>query len=116
MASTDPNGDAAASPFYSLQLAETSIGRGIKALNPGGVGAKAPTGFAAHNFLLKHGRTLIMHTHSRGNTRLRTNCETPILRRIQKARTALVLDHPFFGSLLFRLKGRESRRVCFVTI
>src|SRR5215469_8738088 len=31
--------------------------------------------------------------------------------RIQKARTALVLDHPFFGSLLFRLKGQESRSV-----
>jgi hypothetical protein len=26
--------------------------------------------------------------------------------RIQKARTALLLDHPFFGSLLFRLAGR----------
>ena len=35
VASTDPNGDATASPFYSLQLAETPIGRGIKALNPG---------------------------------------------------------------------------------
>ena len=28
--------------------------------------------------------------------------------RIQKARAALVLDHPFFGSLLFRLKDRPS--------
>ncbi len=28
--------------------------------------------------------------------------------RIQKARTALLLDHPFFGSLLFRLGGRAS--------
>jgi predicted metal-dependent peptidase len=28
--------------------------------------------------------------------------------RIQKARTALLLDHPFFGSLLFRLVGRVS--------
>ena len=37
--------------------------------------------------------------------------ETPTSFRIQKARTALVLDHPFFGSLLFRLKGRESRSV-----
>ncbi len=37
--------------------------------------------------------------------------ETPTALRIQKARTALVLDHPFFGSLLFRLKGRESRSV-----
>jgi predicted metal-dependent peptidase len=31
--------------------------------------------------------------------------------RIQKARTALVLDHPFFGSLLFRLKDRSSLAV-----
>src|SRR5215472_18639611 len=34
--------------------------------------------------------------------------ETPNSVRIQKARTALLLDHPFFGSLLFRLKGRSS--------
>ena len=33
--------------------------------------------------------------------------ETPTSRRIQKARTALMLDHPFFGSLLFRLKDLE---------
>jgi predicted metal-dependent peptidase len=31
--------------------------------------------------------------------------------RIQKARTSLILDHPFFGSLLFRLKGRECRSI-----
>lgn len=37
--------------------------------------------------------------------------ETPTSLRIQKARTALVLDHPFFGSLLFRLRGRESRSI-----
>jgi len=37
--------------------------------------------------------------------------ETPTSLRIQKARTSLILDHPFFGSLLFRLKGRESRSV-----
>jgi predicted metal-dependent peptidase len=37
--------------------------------------------------------------------------ETAASLRIQKARTALVLDHPFFGSLLFRLKGRESRSI-----
>jgi predicted metal-dependent peptidase len=37
--------------------------------------------------------------------------ETPTLRRIQKARTALVLDHPFFGSLLFRLKDCECRSI-----
>jgi len=37
--------------------------------------------------------------------------ETPTSLCIQKARTSLILDHPFFGSLLFRLKGRESRSV-----
>jgi predicted metal-dependent peptidase len=37
--------------------------------------------------------------------------QTDIERRLQKARTTLLLDHPFFGSLLFRLKGRESRTV-----
>jgi predicted metal-dependent peptidase len=37
--------------------------------------------------------------------------ETPTSLRIQKARTSLILDHPFFGSLLFRLKGRECRSV-----
>jgi predicted metal-dependent peptidase len=34
--------------------------------------------------------------------------ETSSSLRIQKARTTLVLDHPFFGSLLFRLKDRPS--------
>jgi predicted metal-dependent peptidase len=37
--------------------------------------------------------------------------QTPTELRIQKARTALLLDHPFFGSLLFRLKGRECRSI-----
>jgi predicted metal-dependent peptidase len=37
--------------------------------------------------------------------------ETPASIRIQKARTTLLLDHPFFGSLLFRLKGRELRSI-----
>jgi predicted metal-dependent peptidase len=37
--------------------------------------------------------------------------ETPAAVRIQKARTTLLLDHPFFGSLLFRLKGRGSRSI-----
>ena len=37
--------------------------------------------------------------------------DPPTEQRIQKARTALLLDHPFFGSLLFRLKGRESRSI-----
>jgi predicted metal-dependent peptidase len=36
---------------------------------------------------------------------------TPTAVRIQKGRTALLLDHPFFGSLLFRLKGRETSSV-----
>jgi len=37
--------------------------------------------------------------------------QTTVEWRLQKARTTLLLDHPFFGSLLFRLKGRESRSV-----
>jgi predicted metal-dependent peptidase len=37
--------------------------------------------------------------------------DTPAAIRIQKARTTLLLDHPFFGSLLFRLKGREERSI-----
>lgn len=37
--------------------------------------------------------------------------ETPTSLRIQKARTTLILDHPFFGSLLFRLKGHECRSI-----
>jgi predicted metal-dependent peptidase len=36
---------------------------------------------------------------------------TTVERRLRKARTTLLLDHPFFGSLLFRLKGRESRSI-----
>jgi len=39
-----------------------------------------------------------------------TNHPTPAV-RIQKARTALLLDHPFFGSLLFRLGGRASSEI-----
>ncbi len=31
--------------------------------------------------------------------------------RIQKARITLILDHPFFGTLLFRLGARPSRAV-----
>ncbi len=39
------------------------------------------------------------------------NTHTTAAVRIQKGRTALLLDHPFFGSLLFRLKGRECRAI-----
>jgi len=37
--------------------------------------------------------------------------ETAAAIRIRKARTTLLLDHPFFGTLLFRLKGRETHSV-----
>ena len=37
--------------------------------------------------------------------------ETLAAERIRKARTALLLDHPFFGSLLFRLKSEECRTI-----
>src|ERR1035441_970635 len=37
--------------------------------------------------------------------------DTPAALRIQKARATLLLDHPFFGSLLFRLKGCLNRSI-----
>lgn len=37
--------------------------------------------------------------------------QTPTALRIQKARTTLLLDHPFFGSLLFRLQGQECHSI-----
>jgi predicted metal-dependent peptidase len=39
------------------------------------------------------------------------NHQTPSEVRIQKSRTTLLLDHPFFGTLLFRLGSKESRSV-----
>lgn len=39
------------------------------------------------------------------------NHQVPCEVRIQKARTTLLLDHPFFGTLLFRLVGKASRSV-----
>jgi predicted metal-dependent peptidase len=36
------------------------------------------------------------------------NITSPVEVRLQRARTSLLLDHPFFGSLLFRLKWREA--------
>jgi len=39
------------------------------------------------------------------------NHQIPSEVRIQKARTTLLLDHPFFGTLLFRLGGKASRSV-----
>jgi predicted metal-dependent peptidase len=39
------------------------------------------------------------------------NHQIPSDLRIQKARTTLLLDHPFFGSLLFRLGSTESQSV-----
>jgi predicted metal-dependent peptidase len=35
----------------------------------------------------------------------------PSVLRIQKARTTLLLDHPFFGTLLFRLGGRPTSSI-----
>jgi predicted metal-dependent peptidase len=45
------------------------------------------------------------------HTMFPTTTESSTALRIQKARTSLILDHPFFGSLLFRLKGRECRSI-----
>jgi hypothetical protein len=42
VASTDPNGDAAASPFYSLQLAETPYRERHQSAKSWGCGGKAP--------------------------------------------------------------------------
>src|ERR1700739_4242387 len=42
---------------------------------------------------------------------MKIDIETRNSLRVRKARTALLLDHPFFGSLLYRLKDRESRAV-----
>jgi predicted metal-dependent peptidase len=42
---------------------------------------------------------------------LQTTLSIPSGLRIQKARTTLLLDHPFFGTLLFRLGGKASRSV-----
>ena len=42
---------------------------------------------------------------------LQITLETPAAERIRKARMALLLDHPFFGSLLFRLKSEEDRAI-----
>jgi len=42
---------------------------------------------------------------------LQISHEMPVAERIRKARTALLLDHPFFGALLFRLKGEECRSI-----
>ncbi len=39
------------------------------------------------------------------------NQSVPSDLRVQKARTTLLLDHPFFGTLLFRLGGKASRSV-----
>ena len=61
VASTDVGG-AAASPFHLLIAKVPTIGRGNQALNPGGAGAKPPQTVLAANFLLKHGRPLIMHS------------------------------------------------------
>jgi hypothetical protein len=42
---------------------------------------------------------------------LRISIETTTSLRIQKARTSLILGHPFFGSHLIHLKGRECRSI-----
>ena len=42
---------------------------------------------------------------------LQLSHEMPAAERIRKARTALLLDHPFFGSLLFRLKSEECHSI-----
>ena len=53
---------------------------------------------------------LLAYVGVHGGSNTMTKHLTPAV-RIQKARTALLLDHPFFGSLLFRLNGRSSRSI-----
>jgi hypothetical protein len=52
VASTDPGG-CPRHPLFAVCLHKLPIGRGIKALNPGGCGGKAPAGHVAHTFLLR---------------------------------------------------------------
>ncbi len=61
VASTDRKGDASASPFH-LRV-EAPIGRGIKALNPGGAG-QSPCATAC--FRSESGRPLIMRALASG--------------------------------------------------
>ena len=62
---------------------------------------------ARHGFFV--GTSMTTYGYRDDNLCFKSQHETPTSLRIQKARTALLLDHPFFGSLLFRLKGRECR-------
>jgi hypothetical protein len=43
------------------------------------------------------------------------NHQIPSDLRFQKVRTALLLDHPFFGTLLFRLGGRLDTFMAIVS-
>ena len=71
MLGSNPSADSVAStdtggcygiPLSLSGLMKLPIGRGTKALNPGGAGAKPPQAASpTHTFLLKYGRTLIMH-------------------------------------------------------
>ena len=65
VASTDRRGMLRHSPFSCLP-AESPIGRGTKAQNPGGAGAKPPQAAPAPTLLLRCGRPLIMHTFCGG--------------------------------------------------
>ena len=51
-----------------------------------------------------------MTNHHRSSSSSCSSSGSPAV-RIQKARTALLLDHPFFGALLFRLGGRSSTSI-----
>src|SRR5215469_755083 len=42
---------------------------------------------------------------------LQVTQQCPVAIRIQKARTNLLLDHPFFGTLLFRLGGHPCTSI-----
>ena len=54
---------------------------------------------------------LLAYVGVHGGTSAMTNHNLSPAVRIQKARTALLLDHPFFGSLLFRLGARPTTSI-----
>lgn len=60
VASTD-SGGCCGIPLSAVCRQKARIGRGTKALNPGGAGAKPPPAAPAPKLLLMYGRSLIMH-------------------------------------------------------
>ena len=66
------------------------------------------TSLGAHHQFLLITPTLLVYG---SQLMLQITHTTEAALRIQKARTGLLLDHPFFGTLLFRLRGQERRSI-----